>query len=350
MKLRWLLALTLGCLASQAKAEVIRTFQVAGWKASAHSGSNGEFSYCSANARYKSGITLLFTITNDLRWGVAFMHPDWRYTIGESYPVAFTIDDMNPIHDRVTAVTKTGVSMRLKGSSELFSRFRYGSRLRLATARQVFAFDLTGTSEMLRVLLECAKHNGRPASPPMVSNPFAPPPPSAKQAKAPVHVNRPEVKVDPTLRAEATAFAANLLSAANVTGYRFLTPDELPKIKGDARWIVPGEEIGLVSVRPGLNKDQQMALGGDLISEDARRCEGKFASGSMPDDEKGMARAFTLCDFGDVTVSMYYFTIPRPKGGAYVIATGSMGDALTASEAKRKHESFRDAAFKVVLK
>lgn len=341
MRGHWLLGLAATCLASPADAATVRNFNVAGWNASVHTDRGGAFSHCASSSKYKSGISVIFSVNKNMRWTVGFMHPDWKYNVGDTFPIAFTIDDMKPISDRVTAFAASGVRLEADDSAELFKRFRLGNRLRVATVQRVFEFNLTGTNEMLTSLAACAYAKGRVnGTPPMASNPFAPP-----EAARP---RQADGAASATLRVEATAFAANLLSAANITGYRLLGPDEPPKVKGDARWIVPGKELGIVKILPGLKKEEQKAFGADLISEDARQCTGKFASGSMPDDEKGIARAFTICDLGEAILSMYYFTLPRPAGGAYVIATGSFGGEEAAAQAKEKHENFRNAAYTVI--
>jgi hypothetical protein len=214
----------------------------------------------------------------------------------------------------------------------------------------VFEFNLTGTNEMLAVLLDCAGAKGGLKSVPMVSNPFGASSASApSQSPSPARSAPPPQQNNAVFQAEATALAANLLSAADMTGYRMMETAEVPQMKGDVRWIIPGKEaIGSIRIFPSMDKEAQSAIGGQLIADDARECRGKFASGSMPEDDKGgTARAFTVCDTGSGPITMYYFTVPRSRGGAYVIATGTFGEA---ARAKDQHEEFRSAVYRFLHK
>jgi hypothetical protein len=347
MKVLWFLALAVAVtgFASQADAVTVRTFKAGSWDASVHADEAGNFTHCTASADYKSGVTVIFSISKSFRWIVAFSHPNWKHEVGDTYPVAFTVDSMKPLRDRATAYTTSAVRIELADSAELFRRFRQGKVLRVATARKtVFEFNLTGTNEMLAVLLDCAGEKGGVKSTPMVSNPFSttPVPPSAAK---PAEQSSPN---GPALRAEATSLAANLLSAAKLTGYRMMEPAEVPQMKGDVRWIIQAEEgLGSIRIIPTIDKDDLKAIGGKVIADDASTCSGKFVSGSMPDDDSGGARAFTVCEFSSGAIAMYYFTVPRTRGGVYVIATGSFGDTVRAKEA---HEDFRQAAYKVLRK
>jgi hypothetical protein len=349
MKLSWLLGLVAAVgFASLAEAATVKTFKAGTWDASVHA-EDGVFTHCAASAVYKSGIAVIFSIDKSFSWVVAFSHRNWKYEIGETYPVAFTVDDMKPLTARATAYTTSAVRIQLKDSAELFARFKQGRVLRVATARKtVFEFNLTGTNEMLAVLLDCAGAKGGLKSVPMVSNPFGTSSASAPSQSPPRSAPPPQLN-DAAFQAEATALAANLLSAADMTGYRMMETAEVPQMKGDVRWIIPSKEaIGSIRIFPSMDKEEQRAIGGQLIADDAKECRGKFASGSMPEDDKGgTARAFTVCEAGSGPITMYYFTVPRSRGGAYVIATGSFGEA---ARAKEQHEEFRSAAYRFLRK
>lgn len=342
MKFLWLAGLAIVGVVVQADAATVRKFKAGSWDASVHADESGAFTHCTASATYKSDISVIFSITKNFRWVVAFTHPAWKYRMGDTFPVAFTVDGMKPLSDRATAYTTSAVRIELADSSGLFQRFKQGRVLKVATAQRVFQFNLTGTNEMLSALLDCAGQKGGLSKVPMASNPFAPTTPDRKPA-AQSGTN------DLALRAEATTLAANLLSAAGLPGYRLMLPTEVPQMRGDARWIIPGEAIGTVRIFSSLGKEERRSLGGHLIADDAKLCKGRFASGSIP-DEDGTVRVFTVCEEGTDVISMYYFTLPRSAGGTYVIATGSFGDAEKATRAKETHEDFRRAAYQACEK
>jgi hypothetical protein len=157
----------------------------------------------------------------------------------------------------------------------------------------------------------------------MTSNPFAPK--SDKSATT---------EVDETkAAAEATAFAANLLSQAGFQGFTLLGPSDNPEIKGDARWV-HGSTFGTVNIYANVKAGQLKKLPSILIGLDAKACEGTFFSGSIPDDGVGtLARVFTTCQKNrEKPITVYYLAVPRKAGGAYVISTLSFGSEKPAKE------------------
>jgi hypothetical protein len=155
------------CLAllvvSNSAAAPLRNFKVGGWLAGAYSNdSTGEFSHCAASAAYGSGISVFFAISKDFTWRMSFSKPEWKLSTGAAYDIAFTVDNMPPVVSRAVAVGSNQVVVALNDSSDLFQRFRRGFVLSVAAADQVFRFNLTGTSQLLPVLLRCAMQNGNP--------------------------------------------------------------------------------------------------------------------------------------------------------------------------------------------
>ena len=80
----------------------------------------------------------------------------------------------------------------------------------MAAADQVFQFNLTGTSQLLPVLLRCAMQNGNPE---IATNPFEGPVVSKSK---PTNTRASDRSAE---RAEATILAANLLSQAGIQGF-----------------------------------------------------------------------------------------------------------------------------------
>jgi hypothetical protein len=317
---------------SLAAARTIRNFKVANWYAGAYTEpASNRFDHCAANAPYKSGIIMGFSIDRYFHWSMRFTHPAWRLVRGQRFNVAFTVDNMSPLPGVGIALSRDTLEVPLADSMELFSRFRHGYQLHVAAARQVFGFNLTGTSELLPELLICAKNRGRAIQ--VDTNPFAPRlnPPTETAA------NRGGEG------AEATAFAANLLSLAGVQGFRMLPPADHPELKGDARWV-SGSTYGTVNIFASATDDEIKSLSGSLIGADAKACKGAFFSGAIPDKSSGVvARVFTTCQAGDKPITVYYLAVPRRSGGVYVISTVSFG---SEQPAKRSSEELRSGVAK----
>src|SRR5262245_14122272 len=202
-------------------AELMYNFQVGTWSAGAYTKQNArQFNHCAASASYNSGILMSFSVSRTFAWSMAFAHGSWRLTPGQTYDIAFTVDQMQPLRARAIAVGPNLVEVPLADSTELFQRFRQGYQLRVAAAGQVLAFNLTGTSQVLPALLRCVQANLQPAGTTTVAaNPFVAPAP-ANTTAASGSQGRPAA-----YRAEALSLAANILGSAGIVGFQMAEGD-----------------------------------------------------------------------------------------------------------------------------
>ena len=112
-RMRWfmicgtILALLGGpCVAS---ADTLYEFQVGTWTAGAYSKqTTRQFNHCAAVATYNSGIMMLFSVSRSYAWSMSFAHRSWRLTQGQSYDIAFTVDQAPPIAARAMPSPATG--------------------------------------------------------------------------------------------------------------------------------------------------------------------------------------------------------------------------------------------------
>lgn len=327
--------LVLMILTSQSSlAAEIRKFNVGAWIGGAYTKDNGtgEFSHCGAHASYRSNIVVFFMINANYHWSMMFFNPNWQMPVGNTYNIAFTVDDMSPLYGTATAFRSDAVRVPLLDSVELFNRFKKGYQLRVAAAGQVFSFNLTGTSQLLPALLTCVQTKG--ARTQVAANPFQP----ATTSRATSTTADRDAA-----RAEATAFAANLLSIGGVQGFRMLGPSEYPELKGDARWI-EGTTFGAIDVFSQIRQDQVKNLPSLIIGGDAKACKGTFFSGAIPDEGNASSRVFTTCQTGSSSLTVYYLAVARKAGGVYVISSASFG---TEEPAKKADENIRQAVLKL---
>lgn len=156
-----------------ASADTLTTFGIGNWSAGAYS-ANGStaFDHCAGQASYKNGIVVVFEVGSKFQWSIGFQNPTWQLTAGQSYPVAFTIDNDAPSLGTAVAITTNQVQVQLAANTPLFERFMRGELLRVDAASQNFAFDLTNTAELLPALLQCAERYTGSSGP---ANPFAAP-------------------------------------------------------------------------------------------------------------------------------------------------------------------------------
>lgn len=323
-----------------ASAELMYNFQVGTWTAGAYTKQNArQFNHCAASANYNSGILMSFSVSRTFAWSMAFAHGSWRLTQGQTYDIAFTVDQMSPLRARAVAIGPNMVEVPLADSTELFQRFRQGYQLRVAAAGQVLAFNLTGTSQVLPALLRCVQANLQPSGTTTVAaNPFAAPAPanSASQRSNGAGQERPAA-----YRAEALSLAANILGSAGIVGFQIAEGDN-----GfvDAAWRA-NRLFGMVRIEP---REPPALISAGMIAVDAAGCKSKFASGSIPaSDNNDVPRMFTKCGDGEQGYTVFYFILPRKAGGHYLIGTGTSG----ADEPARQVESdIRQATLKVTAR
>jgi hypothetical protein len=319
-----------------AQARPFGEFKVGNWYGAANTDEKGEFNHCGAFTHMRDGTMVFFAVGRNFTWSVGFNHRQWKFQEGDPVTVMFGVDDMAPVQMDARAYMRNGIEIGLGERVDLFRQFTSGRRLKVLGAPRPIEFNLTGTDRVLPRLLACALFKGKSAGAIPARDPAA---------DIPNYTAR-QMRSDSAMVVEATRFAANLLSAAGVTGYRLLGPKEEPGLKGDARWTIPGEGIGLVQVYPDMTREMQVSLGNVLIAEDAKSCKGAFMSATLPGDEKlGSGRVFTTCDDGKTTLTSYYFTIPRQAGGAYLVATMSYEARAATSRSKEIDATFRHAAY-----
>lgn len=147
--------------ASAASSAEIAKLRIGNWQGGAFSNDqNGTFSHCAASARYNSGITLVFSISNNRVWSMGFSSSTWNLNRGSSYPVRYWVDDGEVLNGTALAKTDKLAQVFLPANSSLFGAFRYGKVLRVATAEKTLVFRLTDTSELLNALLQCSRDYG----------------------------------------------------------------------------------------------------------------------------------------------------------------------------------------------
>ncbi len=168
-------------LAVPANAATIINYKVSGWDMAAFTDDrSGRFTHCAASARYRSGILLLFSLTDSFRWSIGFSSPDWNLRQGRDFDVDFRIDGGRLNTVRGIAANNRLIRATLPDSVGLFNQFRQGLRLVVRVDDNApVTFNLTDTNVMLTEILRCAqKYKGyvartgdRPPSAPRDASP-----------------------------------------------------------------------------------------------------------------------------------------------------------------------------------
>ena len=333
-----------------ANAKPLRLFKVANWNAGAYANDTTlAFSHCAASARYKSGVTVYFSINNKYNWSIGFSHPGWRLNRGEVYDIAFKIDRAQPIGSKAIAVSTSLVRVPLRDSRALFRQFETGERLYVATAGQKFTFKLTDSSKVLAALLSCVRGYVNAPVTADNSNPFAPGPKIANTnpfAGGGPSNPAPPISVAAT-RLEATTIAANLMAITNIKGFRLLSPEQASAIRVDAAWRAAGT-VGTIRIISEERVSSLKNISVRLIGNNAKNCKGTFASGAIPEPgDDSVIRVFTACKVGDQATTIYYLALKRKQGGYYLFSTAAKGSDQLAKEADA---SIRQAVLNAIPK
>ncbi len=295
----------------------------------------GAFSHCVVSAKYKSGITLLFSITKGQRWKIGFSKKGWELTPGEKYPVLYQVDKGEVNKGQALASGKRLAVVSLPAENTLFNRMRRGRTLKVKAGDDILAFNLTGTSKMLRRLLDCSiQHENLVVDLPSASNqssepkknPFA----SKKQAPRKSAGSAPK-GIAPEYREEAVRWLkANFANG----GLDY----SVVRNEGKARkmykrhaviWRITNTKstIGTLRIFP---RSTPSKMENNVLAHEAKNCKGDFASKFFQDDgvsAKRIGRLMTTCRGKDgVNWNVYYAFAERTAGGTYLVTVMSNRD------------------------
>lgn len=191
----------------------------------------GAFSHCAVSARYKSGVTMLTSVTADFAWILGFTKPDWKLRTGETLNLRLTFDRGRTIDVVASVKAPTLVTIGMPAQSELIEAFRRGRFLELVANDARFTFALTSTGEMLPALVECVKQSAH------VRGPVTPGAPAQTQA--------PESERDRAARAEKKALLeksrdlirSRMLACIGREGAPMLLTDEKAEVVAKAAML-----------------------------------------------------------------------------------------------------------------
>ncbi|MGO4170568.1 hypothetical protein [Bosea sp. TAF32] len=125
----------------------------------------GAFSHCAVSARYKSGVTMLTSVTAQYSWLLGFTRPDWKLRAGETLNLRLVFDRSSTIDVTANIKTPTLLTIAMPAQSNLINAFRQGRYLELIANDARYTFALTSTGEMLPALVECVKQSANARGP-----------------------------------------------------------------------------------------------------------------------------------------------------------------------------------------
>jgi hypothetical protein len=326
------------------------SYKVMAWQVGAYTNDQtGKFSHCAMSTAYQSGITMLFSVSENYSWRVGWAHESWNLTPGQKLNISLYIDGAGPQVVTAVAINKSMALAELPSTMSLFDQFRKGYQLRVIAQGNTYGFNLDGTNAALTEVANCVSRYVPNARPP------APPAPilGTTQQQGPA---KPGITTLPAeQRLEATTLAANLLAQGEMTGYRILTAKDIEEldIPQLSTWHVvwrSEDVLGVVRIIPQNVAKKASEISSAMLADDSKNCDGKFASGTTPDDKsKGTTRLFTACKSKKTAWETHYIIIPRDEGGFYLLGTfGRSPDKDPADKVAEADGLLRAAVFQVL--
>jgi hypothetical protein len=345
--IRWLAVAAMGFFSQPAFSQVIASSRFEGWVINSfRSASTGQFTHCAASATYNSGVSLLFSVNHRFDWNMGFASSAWNLQPGTQIPITYAIDALPPRTATASVVASNHVVAPLPDDTRLFQQMRAGLRMFVTGGGQSLGFNLTRTSLVLGTLLECARDQGRTVN---VRLPNA-----AQSAPLPAAPPSPSVGgVTADMRVDATQFVANLLSSANMQGFRILTRADLqgehipPFVRASVVAWQGTASIGTLHIITNVDPRDLDKPASDIIASDARACVGEFATGRTADAEMtNVRRLHTICRASNGSLeTISYILIPMPGRLVYQLSTLV---PLARSEAEHEDLRLRDAVHAVI--
>jgi hypothetical protein len=301
------------------------TIRVGQWSGGAYTNeADGTFSHCAAAVPYQSGIALLVGLGKSRDWTLAFIHPEWKLTVGESFPISLTFDGQEQFNVFGVVQSPIFVIVPMPQNSSLLSLFRKSHGMVAFAKGNSFKFALTSTSQLMAVLSNCVDRMNRGGlkaagdfSVNTSPSPVQPPEPASVTIASSLKPNAPD-----DYKVEAMEIATNFILKSTLQNPRILTRSELPAalVANGASWKSE-EAFGSVKI-----VHEEGAKGVDIASAiaaaDSKECKGKFMTGRAAElvDSDVVFRGFAICEDTDGGRSAQYFVVPRKKGGFIVLS------------------------------
>lgn len=287
--------------ASSQQADARDRFKVGYWKGGAYF-EGGRFSHCAMSVRYRSGITVFFSITRGYKFIIGFSKRGWNFTPGTKFRLQYLIDGY-PIYSgtaQTNSRLRSLVTAYLPATRQVFDRFRRGYLFAIKTSKGRSSFSLAGSYAALTRLLNCTKYSivaERGGSSARSTRPSS----GAFGRQQATNSRRIQ------LRLEATTSVVNLLARAKITGYQILQPRAVPSaFRGYHVVWKMGSMLGAFAhIGPKPKRTIQVVISA-FIAADEKSCRGKFRSGISRSGSKTIYQFSTGCDYNGPIFKDYY--------------------------------------------
>jgi hypothetical protein len=306
------------------------SIHVGNWNGGAYvDDTTGQFTACLASTNYANGFIVSVMVQPDGNWDLGFTHQSWQLRPGEAIPIDLTFDGQATFHVFGKAVAQNTLAVPMPNTSTLISQFRKSKSMSAFAEGGVVGFTLDGTSQLLPSLANCVavvKQRGLAAAGDFTVKEPAGGPASARPAVG-VGAKPDAPQADSAqLWIEALELATNFILKGLLHNPKVLNQAETPAALASfgAAWH-SDEAAGEVRIIPPAAGIKGLDVAAAVVAGDARECKGKFASARTTElvDRDVVFRGFSSCEDSAGPRLVYYFIVPRRKGGFVLFSVGS---------------------------
>ena len=295
------------------------TFHISDWVGRAYwNKQEKQLDRCSAQLTNADKITIIYSLDRRYVWSLEISSPAWNFTKGASFQVALGLGDSGSLRVQAIATDPQLVRVQLPDSLSAFKSFTRIIQAGFAAGGLTSHFDLASNNQVLTALTKCVVRYG-----------------SSGRSRAAVATWLKSLVTpgnDGSNHNEASALATNIMTEAAIPNAAGVPQNAIPAgLTGDVFWKV-GKILFTVSIVPQIEVPSFDDLPELIIGGDAQKCRGDLFAGSVIDVVRTLrvARAITNCLTSEATTTVYYFVVPRKKGGVYLLETVTNGFEITA--------------------
>jgi hypothetical protein len=295
------------------------TFHIADWVGRAYwNKQEKQLDHCSAQLTNADKITIIYSLDRQYVWSLDISSPAWNFIKGASFQVAFGLGDSGSLRLQAIATEPQLVRVQLPNSLSVFKSFTRIIQAGFAAGGLTSRFDLAYNNQVLTALTKCVARYGSSGRSHAAVAAWL------KSLVAPSN--------DASIHNEASALATNIMADGAISNAASIPQNTIPAgLTGDAFWKV-GKILFSVSIVPQIEVSLFDDLPGLIIGGDAQKCRGDLFAGAEIDVDRTLrvARVITNCLTSEATTTIYYFVVPRKKGGVYLFETVTNGFELAA--------------------
>jgi hypothetical protein len=280
------------------------SLRLGGWTGGAHFDKNSkQFDHCVARYSNDSNVTIIYSLDSEYRWHLEFSGKTWNFLRGATLNVVLRLDGKNAGLRQAVVISPHVLRVHLPDRLALFDKLQDAWGIELIAGGLKIDFKPTNNAQVLRALTRCvAKHRRFTRSATILS---------------PIRVSNKAQAIKPA--PESSKLAAEIIARTTTPNSGAVALSHFPAgVSADVVWKVGGFWFTVSTLLDETWKPRELAA--RIIGHDAGVCHGEIFGGAEFNSSK-MVRILTTCTTSNGSLTVYYASYPRSRGGIYVFAT-----------------------------